>query len=273
AGRDPGGWHVTAWSRSPASLGRALDDGVLASAAEDPIAAARDADVVLLAASPPANVALVERVGPAVAERGALLTDVTGVQRPMAAAATAIPGLRFVGGHPMSGREARGYGAGTADLFVDRPWVVLRGERASDTDVALVRRLAEACGARPMELAPGLHDDAVALISHLPLVAAIALVEAVTAEPDGPLARALAAGGWRDMTRLARGDPELGAGMLALNAAADARALRRYRARLDAWQARLDELAATTTGPALAELREDLAAGARFAAAAPPEKS
>lgn len=274
AAREPGSWQVTAWNRSPTSPSRALADGLLAAVAHDPVAAAGDADVVLLAASPTANVALASLVGPVVAARGGLLSDVTGVQRPMAAATAAVEGLRFVGGHPMAGREERGYGAATADLFVHRPWVVLRGGRATDADVALVRRLAEACGARPIELDPDAHDDAVALISHLPLVAAVALVETVAAEPDGPLARRLAAGGWRDMTRLARGDPQLGAGMLALNAPADAKALRGYRARLDAWQARLDMLAESGGADgATEELGQDLAALARLAAATPPEPS
>lgn len=274
AERDPNGWRVTAWSRSAAAPRQALREAVIAVVADDPVEAAADADLVLLAASPAANVRLVAQVGPVVAASGGLLSDVTGVQAPMAAAATAVEGLRFVGGHPLSGREMRGYGAASGDLFVDRPWAVLAGARATSADLDLVRGLALSCGARPIEMDAAAHDHAVAVISHLPLLSSVALVEALAADPDAGLAQRLAAQGWRDTTRLAHGDPELGAGMLVLNAAAVAAALRRHRARLEAWQARLDEIAASAdpaaaVGPVMAEL----AAAAEQAGAPSPDPS
>jgi prephenate dehydrogenase len=242
--RRPGAWSITAWSRSAAGPQAALDAGLLSAVAHDPSAAAGLADLTLLAASPRANVALVGRVGSAVVMAGGVLTDVTSVQAPMAVAAASVPGLRMVGGHPLSGRERPGYAAADPQLFVDRPWVVVPGPAAGASDIALVERLAHDCGARPVRLEAAAHDAAVALISHLPLVVASALVDAAAGEPDWPLARSLAAQGWRDATRVARGDPELGAGMLALNASNVAAALRRQRAVLDAWQVRLDALAA-----------------------------
>ena len=90
------------------------------------------------------------------------------------------------------------------------------------------------------------HDRAVAGISHLPLLVAAALVEAVAgrsaadAPPDWDVARALAANGWRDMTRLARGDPAMGAAIAATNAAAVAERLRALRIALDGWLAELE---------------------------------
>jgi prephenate dehydrogenase len=257
--RRPGAWAITAWSRSAAEPQAALDAGLLSAVAHDPSAAAGQADLTLLAASPRANVALVRRVGPAVVKAGGVLTDVTSVQAPMAVAAANVPGLRMVGGHPLSGRERPGYAAADPELFVDRPWVVVPGSAASAADVALVERLALDCGARPVRLEAAAHDAAVALISHLPLVVASALVDAAAAAPDWLLARSLAAQGWRDTTRVARGDPELGAGMLALNATNVADALRRQRAVLDAWQVRLDALAAAgEDGPDLDALLVEL---------------
>jgi prephenate dehydrogenase len=248
AARRPGAWAITAWSRSPAGPEAAIEAGIIDSIADDPLMAASGAELTLLAAYPTANVELVGRVGPTVAEAGGLLTDVTSVQGPMAIAAADVPGLRMVGGHPMSGREVAGYAAADPALFLDRPWIVVPGPLATPDDIALVERLAIDCGARPLRLEAGAHDAAVALVSHLPLVVASALIAAAAQAPGWATAQELAAQGWRDSTRIARGDPSLGAGMLALNAASVADALRRHRAALDAWQVRLDTLAAAGAG-------------------------
>ena len=245
ASRRPAAWAVTAWSRRPDAPAAAHRAGYVFEVADDPAAAAAAAELTLLAASPRTNVALVAQVGPAVSAANGVLTDVTSVQVPMAAAAAAVVGLRAVGGHPMSGRERFGYAAAEPDLFADRPWVIVPGALATEADVELVEHLARDCGARPIRLQAAAHDAAVALISHLPLVVATALVAAAADASDWPLAQSLAAQGWRDTTRLARGDPALGAGMLALNAGPVADALRRHRAVLDVWQERLDAVAAS----------------------------
>jgi len=153
-------------------------------------------------------------------------------------------GLPFVGGHPMAGRETSGVGAATPELFVNRPWVVVRTAGSRPVDVERVEALAIGVGARPIHMDANEHDAAVAAISHLPLVLAAALVESVaTSAEDGsawPLARRLAATGWADMTRLARGDPGMGAGILATNAGPVAERLRALRLVLDAWIELLD---------------------------------
>ncbi len=161
--------------------------------------------------------------------------------------ARAIEGrLRFVGGHPMAGRETSGFGAATADLFVGRPWVVVPGDPMDTAAIERVETFVRATGARPVRMDAAAHDAAVAAISHLPLLAAAALVEVAAgavgeASPsDWPAAAALAASGWRDTTRLAKGNAEMGAGIAATNAVALAARLRAYRDRLDAWLALLE---------------------------------
>jgi prephenate dehydrogenase len=144
----------------------------------------------------------------------------------------------------MAGSDASGYEASSAELFVDRPWVVVPTSDAAAVD--RVERLAVACGARPVRLGAAEHDRAVAGISHLPLVVAAALVEAVagnvTAGPpaDWPTAANLAATGWRDTTRLARGDPTMGASIIATNAPALAARVRDLMTALDGWLAELE---------------------------------
>jgi prephenate dehydrogenase len=235
------GWAVTAWSRDLSEPRRALREAVVAAVAPDVATAVKDAELVVLAASPTGNLELLDQVA-AAASDDVTVTDVSSSQGAIAARAARHPKLHWVGGHPMSGRERRGYGAATADLFEARPWVVLPSPAARPADVQRVRDLAEACGARPLELDAERHDRAVAAVSHLPLLASAALVDAAAASDDWPVARQLAAQGWRDMTRLARGDPALGAGILATNAAAIGGALRAYRAVLDEWQGTLDAL-------------------------------
>jgi prephenate dehydrogenase len=151
----------------------------------------------------------------------------------------------FVGGHPMAGRETTGAASATADLFVERPWVIVPGDDARPVDIERVEALARATGARPVRQGADEHDAAVAAISHLPLVVAAALVESVAQQgPDWSIARSLAATGWSDMTRLAKGDPEMGAGILSTNRPAVLARVRAMRDALDGWIARLERDAA-----------------------------
>lgn len=236
---------LVAWS--PSSLGpqAALRDGVVDLVAGDPGEAVAGADLVVIGAPPLETVDLVAALGealrPALAP-DAVVTDLASTKGRVVAAADAT-GLRFVGGHPMAGREQVGYGASAPDLFSGRPWVLVPGRAADGAAVDRVTWLAAACGARPVLMDAVAHDTAAAAVSHLPLVVAAALVEAVAGavsqRPGWPAAAALAASGWRDMTRLARGDARMGAGITATNAPALLEGLREFRAVLDAWIAEL----------------------------------
>jgi prephenate dehydrogenase len=114
-----------------------------------------------------------------------------------------------------------------------RPWVVCEAP-----GTAVVERLARDAGARPVRMTAEDHDAAVAAISHLPLVLSAALVEAIAGRDATDTAadpRRLAASGWASMTRLARGDPEMGAGILATNGDEVARRLHDVRDVIDGW--------------------------------------
>lgn len=238
--------ELVAWSPSNGGPNDAAGEGVIDRVAVDPARAIAGADLIVIGAPPIETMELLGALGGRL--RGALgeeavVTDVTSSKAAIVAAADAA-GIRFVGGHPMAGREATGYGAAVADLFVDRPWVLVPGARAGEADVARAAWLAEACGAHPLRMSAVEHDAATAAISHLPLLVAAALVEAVaggvTERPDWPAAAPLAASGWRDMTRLARGDATMGAGIAATNALAIAGRLRDLRTVLETWIAELE---------------------------------
>lgn len=251
--------ELAAWTpdgRGPATGGRL---GILNLVGPTPEAVVAGAELVVLAGPPLAILANLGDLAGAWRDglaAGATISDVGSTKGAIVAAADEL-GLAFVGGHPMAGREASGVAASTADLFVGRPWVVVAARGAGEHDVARVEALARAVGAEPVRMAADAHDRAVAAISHLPLVVAAALVEAVTGGAGWPLARELAATGWADLTRLAKGDPEMGAGILATNAAAVADRLRDLRRALDAWIEALEGGAGAPDAPAL---RDRLAA-------------
>lgn len=164
---------------------------------------------------------------------------------------------RYVGSHPMAGRERSGAVAARADLFAGQPWVVCPHGASSARAVSVVRALALAVGAVPMQLDPVSHDDAVALVSHVPQVLASLAAARLGAAPDAALA--LSGQGLRDVTRIAASDPELWTQILGANAAAVGDVLRAVRADLDRVVQALDALAG--------ESAETPARGARAAVA------
>ncbi len=135
------------------------------------------------------------------------LTDVTSIKRAVLDEVTAA-GLqaRFVGGHPMAGTAHSGWAAGHVRLFTGAPWVISVDDHVDPAVWSMVMRLALDCGAVVVPARSDEHDAAAAVISHLPHLLAEAL--AVTAA-EVPLAFALAAGSFRDGTRVAGSPPDL----------------------------------------------------------------
>ncbi len=124
---------------------------------------------------------------------------------------------RYIGSHPLAGRERGGAISARADIFVGRPWVVCRDEQTSPADLALVEALALDLGATPIEMTPDEHDRAVALVSHVPQLVASLLAGRFVGAPDGSLR--LAGQGVRDTTRIAASAPELWVQILGANSA------------------------------------------------------
>ena len=146
----------------------------------------------------------------AVAEHapGAALTDVVSVKGPVLAAVRERGlGARFVGGHPMAGTADSGWAATDPDLFRGATWLVAADDDADPDTWSRVARMAVDCGARVVSSTSADHDAAVARISHLGHVVAEALASA--GARGGDLALALAAGSFRDGTRVAGTAPDL----------------------------------------------------------------
>lgn len=123
---------------------------------------------------------------------------------------------RYIGSHPLAGRERGGAISARADLFIGRPWVVCRDEQTRPADLALVEALALDVGAMPLEMTPEEHDRSVALTSHVPQVVASLLAARLATADEGALR--LAGQGVRDTTRIAASAPELWVQILGANA-------------------------------------------------------
>ncbi len=225
-----------------ATAERARQRGLVSEVSTDPAVLAGCAVVVLalpLDRLLDPEPGLVEALPPA-----AVVTDVGSVKGPVLARWEPRLGGRFVAGHPMAGTAAAGVEAGQAGLFAGRPWVATPSERTEAAALATVRRLAERTGARWITCGAAEHDRAVALISHLPVLAGAALLRAADRGGGGGemgrLVRVLASSGFADTTRVGGGNPELGTLMASGNRDALRAALARYRQELDELEALLE---------------------------------
>jgi prephenate dehydrogenase len=145
-------------------------------------------------------------------------------------ALAAEPG-RYVGGHPMAGREVSGPGAALVDLFEGRPWVLCPNQETDPQAVTRALEVARLAGAVPVTMSAADHDAAVALVSHAPHLVAALMAGRLAVAPDHEVR--LAGAGVGDVTRIAAADPALWTDILAANAGAVADVLRRLRADLD----------------------------------------
>ncbi|WP_285686121.1 prephenate dehydrogenase/arogenate dehydrogenase family protein [Actinoplanes sp. NBRC 103695] len=216
--------------------------------------ALRDTDVCVLAVPFPALPAVLTDL----AGYPGLVTDVTSIKEPV----RELTGdLRYVGGHPMAGKETSGFRAADRGLFVGCAWVLCLEPDTDTADWLDLAGLITALGARVVPATAAEHDRAVAGISHVPHLLAAALTGVIE---GNPLAASLAAGSFRDGTRVAATRPELIAAMCGGNADAVGAALDQV---LETLQALRTELSAPDP---VAALRPLLAPASAARAAWPP---
>ncbi|MDA8333616.1 MAG: prephenate dehydrogenase [Peptococcaceae bacterium] len=195
--------------------------------------AARGADLVVVATPVGYTGAVLREAAPSLSPH-ALVTDVGSTKAAVVASAQSlVPGGRFVGGHPMAGSEKGGVAAASPYLF-ENAYYLLTPTGETDPDaLAAAQGLVRAVGARAVVLDPFEHDQLVALISHLPHLVAAALVNTAGASHRAGRALPLAAGGFRDTTRIASGPPAVWRDIFLSNRQALAAALGMFRDQLD----------------------------------------
>jgi prephenate dehydrogenase len=191
------GWHVTGRDADESAAARALELGALDAVGHDP-----EAGITFVATPVGAVIGEVER---ALRDSRGLVTDVGSVKTPMVGL---MDDARYIGGHPMAGSELEGVDGARADLFEGATWVLTPVDASDDTALSDVRSIVSSFGAEVVALAPERHDTMVALVSHVPHLTAATLMR--LADERSTEQRALlrlAAGGFRDMTRVAAGHP------------------------------------------------------------------
>jgi len=228
--------RVIGVGRSPASLAEAKRLHAIDEASTDLTAAVAVADLVVVATGVASIPGILDQVD-AAARPGTLVTDAGSTKARIVAAwekGRSLRGTRkggsssrgrqarFVGAHPVAGSHRRGPAAADPQLFQGRVTVVTPAAATPPADVEAITDFWSALGSNVATMTPRDHDRILAMTSHAPHVVAAAVAAATPAE-----ARPFTAGGWRDTTRIAAGDPELWADILLDNAPAVARALSR----------------------------------------------
>lgn len=236
---------------SPTNLSIAVDYGA------GRAAAAGDAPQLIVVCVPPDVTAeIVARELEAFPQ--AIVTDVASVKlAPLAELrARGADVSRYIGSHPLAGRERGGPLAGRADLFVGRPWVVAAHDAISYQQATAIDDLILDLGAILVEMSPEEHDRGVALISHVPQVVSTIMARRLTDAPGSALN--LAGQGLRDVTRVAASDPELWVQILGANAQPVRDILLAYRDDLDRF---IDALADPAAPGARRKVAEELSGG------------
>jgi prephenate dehydrogenase len=197
------GWHVSGFDADAGVARRALELGALSTVGDD-----LDAELVVVATPVRSTAGVVHALLAADGRNPeAVVTDVGGVKGPLAAA---VDHPQFVGGHPMAGSEQVGIEGARPDLFVGATWV-LTPTPATDPDAyTRLRSTLADLGANVLALDPEQHDALVAVVSHVPHLTAATLMDLASGvgEEHAALLQ-LAAGGFRDMTRVAAGQPAI----------------------------------------------------------------
>ncbi|KYZ77593.1 hypothetical protein AXX12_02075 [Anaerosporomusa subterranea] len=216
--------------RNANSLSAAKQQQVIDRVSQSPGPELLQADIVFLCTP----VLQMEVVAASIApflKSGAIITDVGSTKSWLAPRMKSLlpPHVRYIGGHPMAGREKSGYSAADGNLFRDK-WYLLCPDLDTDTQaLQLIRALAESLGAKVDVMDSVRHDQCAAVISHTPHIAAAAMVNLLDCYPDPQTSLKLAGGGFRDTTRIASSDADMWADVCISNAPAILGSLQAYQ--------------------------------------------
>lgn len=227
------GYPVLGVSRNPQVCTKALAKGVCLQASTE-LFILQEAEIIFICTPIAAIVPSLEKLLPYLSPQ-TIVTDVGSVKATIVEKCVAL-WTNFVGGHPLAGTAEQGIDAAKLNLFKDAPYVLTPILNTPKESVDSLKELIELLGSKVYLTTPSDHDQAVAWISHLPVMASAGLLKAVQAETNLDiylLAQKLASSGFRDTTRVGGGNPELGVMMASYNKTALLNSLIKYRQILD----------------------------------------
>lgn len=209
---------IVAYDRDSTATASALKASVVDVVAEDVDVTFADCDVIFLCCPVKVNVLMAQKLLP-ILNKDCLLTDIGSTKMDIhSAMARRAPSHPFIGGHPMTGSEKTGFGNGDMRLFENIYYVLTPSPSASEAHLAKLTDLVRGIGSIPMTMAPDIHDEATAAISHVPHILASTMVSAVQSlDRENGYMYTLAAGGFKDLTRIASGSPEMWASICLAN--------------------------------------------------------
>lgn len=226
---------IVAYDRSESARRRAVDRGAADAEADSPAAAVAGADLIFVA-TPVASIPSVLRSASPGLKSGAIVTDVGSTKaRVVDEVETFIdPGVSFIGGHPMAGTEEEGIEAALPSMFEGAWWILTPTERATPAAYRSLHAVLSAFGAQVMALEPAHHDELMAVVSHVPHLTATSLMNlAADHGREQASLLSLAAGGFRDVTRVAASNPDIWVDICVENREAIVKALGEFVERLE----------------------------------------
>jgi cyclohexadieny/prephenate dehydrogenase len=237
--RDKSAGTIVACARTQATLDTARALGICDETTLDPAAAAKGADLVVVAAPHSAYAEIGRSIAPALM-KGAILTDVGSVKGAAVRdlGPSVPPGVHFIPGHPVAGTEHSGPASGFAELFQGR-WCILTPLSGTDADaLARLTRLWESAGMNVETMSHEHHDMVLAITSHLPHLIAYTIVGTATDVEETLQAEIIkfSASGFRDFTRIAASDPIMWRDVFLSNREAVLEMLQRFNEDLTALQ-------------------------------------
>lgn len=202
--------QIVAYNRNPKALEAALREGTISQAADGIDSSFAGCEIVFICTPVDKIPEYVQKLAEVV-DKDCILTDAGSTKSDVITAVQALVlPCTFIGGHPMAGSEATGYHAGRANLFENAYYILTPLEETDSRHVEKLSGFVRAFGALPIVLQPGRHDYATAAISHVPHVLASALVNTIrNLDGEDKIMHTLAAGGFKDITRIASSSPKI----------------------------------------------------------------
>ncbi|MCD7904420.1 MAG: prephenate dehydrogenase [Clostridiales bacterium] len=200
--------NIKAYSRSEKPLKEAYEQGILSEYSLTDLSVFKDCDIIFVCTPVGKICGYVEELAPVI-KKDCIITDVGSTKGEIFKRLSETEGINYIGAHPMAGSEKTGYGAAKEDLYENAFYILTPSKNTDSGLVDKYTELVKGIGAIPVVLDPYKHDHVVAAVSHLPHIIAVALVNTVESLDDDGYMHTLAAGGFRDITRIASSGAEM----------------------------------------------------------------